>query len=52
MELQKFEVLSRAEIDSVRAEVEVEVNDGFTFAQAGTNPVVESPLRDVYTGAV
>jgi len=51
MDLQKLDVLSKSEIDAVRAEVEVEVNDGFTFAQAGTNPVVESLLRDVYTGA-
>ncbi len=50
-ELQKFGVLSAAEIEAVRVEVEAEVNDGFTFAQAGTNPVTESLLRDVYTGA-
>jgi pyruvate dehydrogenase E1 component alpha subunit len=50
-ELQKFGVLSAAEIESVRAEVEKEVNDGFTFAQAGTNPELTSLLRDVYTGA-
>ena len=50
-ELKKFGVLSAAEIESVRTEVEKEVNDGFIFAQGGTNPVPESLLRDVYTGA-
>jgi pyruvate dehydrogenase E1 component alpha subunit len=48
-ELQSFGVLSAAEVEAVRAQVEVEVNDGFNFAQAGTNPVPESVLRDVYT---
>lgn len=50
-ELEKFGVLSADEISVVREEVEKEVNDGFIFAQGGTNPVPESVLRDVYTGA-
>jgi acetoin:2,6-dichlorophenolindophenol oxidoreductase subunit alpha len=50
-ELEKFGVLSATEIEAVREEVEKEVNDGFTFAQGGTNPELSSLLRDVYTGA-
>ncbi|MEO6610398.1 MAG: thiamine pyrophosphate-dependent dehydrogenase E1 component subunit alpha [Aestuariivirga sp.] len=48
-ELQSFGVLTEAEVAAVRAEVEAEVNDGFNFAQGGTNPLVETILRDVYT---
>ncbi len=48
-ELQKFGVLTAEDVAAVRAEVEAEVADGFTFAQAGTNPLVETVLRDVYT---
>jgi acetoin:2,6-dichlorophenolindophenol oxidoreductase subunit alpha len=48
-ELQKFGVLTSAEVEAVRAQVEAEVNDGFAFAQGGTNPEPASVLRDVYT---
>jgi acetoin:2,6-dichlorophenolindophenol oxidoreductase subunit alpha len=48
-ELQAYGVLNAKEVESVREEVEKEVQDGFTFAQAGTNPAPDSVLRDVYT---
>ena len=48
-DLQKHGVLSAAEVEAVRAQVEKEVQDGFAFAQAGTNPAPDSVLRDVYT---
>jgi acetoin:2,6-dichlorophenolindophenol oxidoreductase subunit alpha len=52
-ELQKFGVLTATEVEAVRAGVEAEVAEGFAFAQAGTNPLAETVLRDVYTaGAV
>jgi TPP-dependent pyruvate/acetoin dehydrogenase alpha subunit len=41
--------LNEDEVESVRAEVEKEVQDGFAFAQGGTNPDPHSVLRDVYT---
>ena len=51
-ELQKFGVLSAAEVEAVRLAAEVEVKEGFDFAQAGTNPKAETILRDVYTTGV
>jgi acetoin:2,6-dichlorophenolindophenol oxidoreductase subunit alpha len=48
-ELQGHGILSEAEVQAVRDEVEKDVQDGFTFAQAGTNPANDSVLRDVYT---
>lgn len=48
-DLQQHGILSSAEVEDVRAEVEKEVQDGFSFAQDGTNPAPESVLRDVYT---
>lgn len=50
-ELQLFGVLSLVEVEAVRAQVETEVAEGFAFAQAGTNPLPQSVLRDVYTTA-
>jgi acetoin:2,6-dichlorophenolindophenol oxidoreductase subunit alpha len=48
-ELKAYGVLNEGEVESVRAEVEKEVQDGFAFAQAGTSPAPDSVLRDVYT---
>jgi acetoin:2,6-dichlorophenolindophenol oxidoreductase subunit alpha len=48
-ELQGHGILSAADVEAVRAEVEKEVQDGFAFAQAGTAPSPDSVLRDVYT---
>jgi acetoin:2,6-dichlorophenolindophenol oxidoreductase subunit alpha len=48
-ELKAYGVLNDKEVEGVREEVEKEVQDGFTFAQSGTNPAPDSVLRDVYT---
>jgi acetoin:2,6-dichlorophenolindophenol oxidoreductase subunit alpha len=48
-ELQGHGVLSADDVQAVRDEVEKDVADGFAFAQAGTNPEVDTVLRDVYT---
>jgi acetoin:2,6-dichlorophenolindophenol oxidoreductase subunit alpha len=48
-ELQGHGVLTADEVQAVRDEVEKDVADGFAFAQAGTDPAMDSVLRDVYT---
>jgi acetoin:2,6-dichlorophenolindophenol oxidoreductase subunit alpha len=48
-ELQGHGVLTADEVQAVRDEVEKDVADGFAFAQSGTNPAMDSVLRDVYT---
>ena len=48
-ELRGHGVLTEAEVQAVRNEVEKDVQDGFTFAQGGTNPTTDTVLRDVYT---
>ncbi len=48
-ELQAHGVISAAEAEAIRASVEAEIQEAFTFAQAGTNPTPDSVLRDVYT---
>jgi acetoin:2,6-dichlorophenolindophenol oxidoreductase subunit alpha len=48
-ELQDYGVLSKAEVQAVRDEVEKDVQDGFAFAQLGTDPTADTVLRDVYT---
>jgi acetoin:2,6-dichlorophenolindophenol oxidoreductase subunit alpha len=48
-ELQSYGIFTEAEIGEVRNEVESDVEAGFAFAQAGTNPTPDTLLRDVYT---
>ncbi len=48
-ELEALGVLSHAEIEKVRAEVEVEIKQGLAFAEASPLPSAADLLRDVYT---
>jgi pyruvate dehydrogenase E1 component alpha subunit len=48
-ELRGHGVLTEKEVQAVRDEVEKNVADGFAFAQGGTNPTIDTVLRDVYT---
>jgi acetoin:2,6-dichlorophenolindophenol oxidoreductase subunit alpha len=48
-ELQSHGVLTEKEVLTVRDDVEKDVQDGFAFAQTGTNPTPDTVLRDVYT---
>ena len=48
-ELESHGLLSQSEIDAVRAEVEDEIKQGITFAEASPSPSVDDLLRDVYT---
>jgi pyruvate dehydrogenase E1 component alpha subunit len=48
-ELEAFGVLSRAEIEAVRGEVEAEIKQGMAFAESSPVPSAAELLRDVYT---
>lgn len=48
-ELETLGLLSRAEIERVRAEVEQEIKAGLAFAEASPLPAPAELLRDVYT---
>ena len=48
-ELESLGVLTRSDIESVRAEVEDEIKQGVAFAEASPVPLAEDLLRDVYT---
>jgi acetoin:2,6-dichlorophenolindophenol oxidoreductase subunit alpha len=48
-DLEKYGILTREEVEGVRAAVEAELKEAFDFAQAGTNPVPADLTRDVYT---
>jgi pyruvate dehydrogenase E1 component alpha subunit len=48
-ELEALGVLSRAEIEAVRADVEKEIAEGVAFAEASPLPSAADLLRDVYT---
>ncbi len=48
-DLQAHGVMTAAEAEAIRAEVEKEIHDAFAFAQNGTNPTPDTLLRDIYT---
>jgi pyruvate dehydrogenase E1 component alpha subunit len=48
-ELESHGIATRTEIEALRAEVEKEIQDGFEFARAGTDPKAESLLQGVTT---
>jgi acetoin:2,6-dichlorophenolindophenol oxidoreductase subunit alpha len=48
-DLKSHGVLGDDDLKALRDEVELEVQDGFVFAQGGTNPTTDTLLRDVYT---
>lgn len=48
-ELEALGLMSRADMDVVRAEVEQEIKDGIAFAEASPQPSASDLLRDVYT---
>ena len=41
-------IFTEADIDAVRASVKTEIEDGFNFARAGTDPIPQDVTRDVY----
>jgi pyruvate dehydrogenase E1 component alpha subunit len=49
LELQAFGVASAAEVESIRATVERDIQEAFAFAQGGTNPSPVSLLHGVTT---
>jgi acetoin:2,6-dichlorophenolindophenol oxidoreductase subunit alpha len=48
-DLQSHGILNEDEMQTVRDEVERDVQEGFAFAQGGTSPTADTVLRDVYT---
>jgi pyruvate dehydrogenase E1 component alpha subunit len=48
-ELEGLGILTSAEIDKVRAEVEKEIKEALAFAEASPLPLAADLLRDVYT---
>ena len=48
-ELAALGLVTRAEIEAMRAAAEAEIADGVAFARAGTDPDPADLLRDVYT---
>ncbi len=48
-ELEAFNLMTHAEMDAVRAEVEEEIKQGVAFAEASPVPSTADLLRDVYT---
>ena len=48
-ELKSHRIVTAAEVEALRADVEREIEAAFAFAQAGTDPTPDSLLRGVYT---
>ena len=48
-ELEALGLVSRAEIEAIRAQVEDEIAKGVAFAEASPVPLAKDILRDVYT---
>ena len=48
-ELEALGLLSAAQIEAIRAEVEKEIAEGVAFAEASPQPLASELLRDVYT---
>ena len=48
-ELESLGLVTRSDIEFIRAEVEDEIKQGIAFAEASPTPSADDLLRDVYT---